>query len=102
MDYFIMFLFGFATGWFALRGLVLYRMRGIKKLFEEAEAKSKATEIMVKFVRNGDHVYAYNADTDEFLAQGTTRQDIVDSLKKRFPNVTLRASPANLKEANLE
>lgn len=102
MDYLIIFLFGFILGWIALRSVVQYRMRNLKRLLEESETNSKNNEVMVNFTRVGDQIYAYNADTEEFLVQGTTKEQIIGQLQKRWPNVSFRASPANLKEVNLE
>lgn len=102
MDYLIIFIFGFVSGWLALRGVVLHRMRKIKQIFEEAEAKSVKSEILINFTRQGDQIYAYNAETEEFLVQGTTKVEIIELLQKRFPDISFRASAANLKEVNLE
>lgn len=99
MSYVIVFIIGFLFGWFALRGVVIYRMRNLKKILEDSVARP---EIMVNFSRSGDQIYAHNAETDEFLAQGTTKTEIVEQLQKRWPNVSFRATPANLKEVNLE
>lgn len=102
MEYILIFVVGFIGGWLALRSVVQYRMRRLRQLLEEAETNSKTTEIMVNFTRVGDQVYAYNADTEEFLVQGSTKDEIIGLLQKRWPNISFRASPANLKEVNLE
>jgi GMP synthase PP-ATPase subunit len=102
MDYFLTFIVGFVFGWLALQRLIRYRMRNLNKILEEAQAKSKNEDIMVNFVRVESQIYAYNADTDEFLAQGTCKADIVGQLEKRWPGTSFRASPTNLKEVNLE
>lgn len=102
MDYFIIFVFGFVSGWLALRTVVQSRVRKLRALLEQSEAESASREVMVKFTRVDDQIYAYNAETEEFLTQGTTKKEIVEALTKRFPNISFRASPANLKEVNLE
>ena len=102
MDYFLVFAFGFIMGWFALSRLVKHRVRKIRELLDKSDAESASNEVMVKFTRIDDQVYAYNAETEEFLSQGTTKKEIVDALAKRFPGISFRASPANLKEVNLE
>lgn len=102
MDYFIIFIFGFFSGFLTLRGIVQHRVRKIKHILDAAEAESASNEVMVKFTRIDDQIYVYNAETEEFLTQGTNKQEIVNALTKRFPNISFRASPSNLKEVNLE
>lgn len=39
----------------------------------------------VKVEQHHDHWYWYDADSDDFLAQGSTTSELIDRLKTRFP-----------------
>jgi len=93
---------GFVGGW-KYREIVAQRqMAAIRKavaqyLHEQAEDVSKRTiEIVVR--REGEQFFVYNKETDEFLAQGTTHQQISDALNSRFPGKIFVANKEDLKE----
>lgn len=58
--------------------------------------------IDVDFIRKDDIIYCYNRDGDVFLAWGTTKQEIMDVLSKKFPGTRFMANPQNLKDVGLE
>ena len=53
----------------------------------EEELKEKISTIthIVKVEQHGDQFYWYDNDSDEFIAQGKTLEDIVAVIKQRFP-----------------
>ena len=98
MDYFIIFIFGFVTGFMLLRAIVQYRLKQVKDLLMTAIEKDMPKEINITFTKEGDLVLVHNSATQEFLAQGTTREEIVKILEDRYPTISFRASSKNIDE----
>ena len=59
------------------------------KIDAEKEEQSDGVREM-KVERHGDMLYLFAKDNDEFLAQGTTLQEAISEVEKRFPNQTFR------------
>ena len=66
-----------------------------EKLELHQEIVKKISDVVhpVKIEKHGDITYWFDADTDRFLAQGYTQNDIVEVLKKRFPKHIFIISP---------
>lgn len=45
---------------------------------------TSGTEVNIE--RHGDMVYAYTKQDDQFIAQGKNMTELLESMKKRFPN----------------
>jgi hypothetical protein len=54
----------------------------------EEQLKKHLDEILHRVVieENGNMYYWFDQDDNEFLAQGTTTEEIIDALKKRYPD----------------
>lgn len=84
---------GLFLAWFACTYAIVQIMFGIqdglKEVNNELEQKliKRLDEIVhrVKVEQQGDVYYWYDQDNRKFLAQGRTTEEIVDTLKKRFP-----------------
>lgn len=79
----------------------LYRehlaMRKINTMISHMEEiTSSVIRIRIEYV-NG-MLYIYNMETNEFMAQGNTRQQLEQNLKVRFPDTQFAATAENLKE----
>lgn len=72
-------------------------LKEIQNRAEQLEPK----KINVKLVREGDSVFVYNVDTDEFLTQGTSKREIIDNLVKKYPNTSINATADNMDEVGL-
>jgi len=65
-------------------------LRGYKSI--DPEQSKKIAEYLDRVIHvvevetHGDINYWYDKDSSEFLAQGTTREEIIKKLKSRFPN----------------
>jgi hypothetical protein len=61
---------------------------GYKKLNTDVtnDIKEKLQKLIhvVKEEQHGEHRYWFDAETDQFLGQGATYDDIIDVVKKRF------------------
>lgn len=61
---------------------------GYTKLSDEAQAELKkqlSSKIhVVKEEQHGTHTYWFDLETDQFLAQGATKEEIIEILKKHY------------------
>jgi stalled ribosome rescue protein Dom34 len=72
---------------------------------QKAEEKPVETnKINVKIERKNDIFYLYNMETDEFLTQGSSKEEIQSNLKQRYGNVNMafHATPDNIKEVGFK
>lgn len=95
---------GFIIGWLALKLLVNYRLRQMLEsiAYSPLPEKKEPKKIDIDLVKIKDVVYAYSREDPQFLAQGSTKEEIVANLKIRFPDTTFMASPKNLREVGLD
>lgn len=79
---------GTAFGWFLREQ---HAIRVVHKMFENAEkeAAKQADEntIKAKLEVHHGHFYMFNQETDEFLAQGETAEELSATLREKFPKV---------------
>lgn len=95
------FLIGFILGWVALRALINRKMRRMLDSIANEPLPEKKT-INLDFVKMDHAILAYNRDTQQFLAQGSTREEITALLLKRFPDTSFMANTKNLEEVGLK
>jgi hypothetical protein len=92
---------GFVLGWFALRVLINLKMKRMLDSIVNTPTTEKKT-INLDFVKMDHAILAYNRDTQQFLAQGSSREEITALLLKRFPDTNFMANTKNLKEVGLK
>ncbi len=91
----IIWLLGFWTGmrWQAIRiaqrmvedpSRIRAALREIEQLQREEAGEGSSETVRVESVHG--QIYVYVAATDEFLAQGSTLEEVLDRISKRFPN----------------
>lgn len=104
MNYFLAFLLGLVIGWFALKALIMLKVkRMLDSIANEPIPQAPTKKIVnIDLVRMDHAVLAYNRDTQQFLAQGTTKAEIIELLQKRFPDTSFMANAQNLKEIDLQ
>ena len=56
---------------------------------EGLETKDQMEEIDIKIEKHNDTLYAFRKDTDQFLGQGSTKEDLIKCLGNKFNNVRL-------------
>jgi len=75
--------------WYWLIGaaVAIWRAYQSAKSDHVTELMEKLTEIIhtVQEEKHGDHYYWFDSDSDEFLAQGATVDDMIAHLRSRFP-----------------
>jgi len=101
---FLSVLIGFIIGWLALKLLVNYRLRQMLEsiAYSPLPEKTEPKKVDIDLVKIKDVIYAYSREEPQFLAQGTTKEEVVANLKIRFPDTTFMASPKNLREVGLD
>ena len=85
----------FETGFWAgiaswiLLGLVLNELKMwlIKRLVTKVvtDLKEQQNEILLRLEKHGDMLYCYRKDTEEFIAQAKTVEEICELFKKKYP-----------------
>jgi hypothetical protein len=60
----------------------LARRNGVK--FDHDEESADSVIIEVKIEQHGDQLYAYRKDSDEFLGQGSNKDELIDRLTGQF------------------
>jgi hypothetical protein len=86
--------FGFILGWWYREFVAELK---IKKLLESVEEHTENV-IRIRIERMNGMIYIYNMETNEFMAQGETRNVVERNLKKRFPDTVFAATDENLRE----
>ena len=81
-------LVAWATVWFMLKTVITRVNDEMGKILDQAveaaeEANSKI-EILARVELHGDTFYAYNKETNEFMAQGRTLKEIKEHMFKRY------------------
>jgi hypothetical protein len=93
---------GFIAGW---NGRERHAMNTIHKLLEEAEAveeESADKPERMRLERHGEVIYAFTDETDTFIAQGSTLEELDDAIQKRFPGKKFLIRESNLEEIELK
>lgn len=102
----IEFIFGFACGWFALQLWVTYRAKKIiaqiESRVEENIKASKENKVEVEFQKQGHKIYAYRVNDGSFISHGDTMTELIEDMRKRFPDVSFVGSSKNIKEVTDE
>lgn len=77
---------GTAFGWFLREQ---HAMRVVNKMFEHAEKKESELKqeniVKAKLEVHHGHYYLFDAETDAFLGQGETAEELSAMLRKKFP-----------------
>jgi type II secretory pathway component PulF len=101
MDAIIFFFVGLICGWFWHAKTMFKRilqnpqemitlLEKYKVEVDKDQKENKGSTRPVKVERHGEQIYLFAEDTNEFLAQGTTIQEALAVIEKRFPNETFQ------------
>jgi len=99
------FLFYAFLGWLTIRILHKYLERQnqeMKGRLPELKEKIKKNIVPVTIEKHGDIYYAFERETNTFVAQGRTANEIREAMQKRFPEKTFMANEQHLKELGLD
>lgn len=76
-----------------------YAMRVVKAMIAEvdkAQQEEEETRTKMNIERNGDFLYAFEADTDNFIAQGTNLEELDKAITLKFPGKKFSVREQNL------
>jgi hypothetical protein len=98
IDTLLLWFSGFLIGyWFANYRLIarlLSNPDGVIKLLEKYKREDSAGESTdfnpLRVEQHASMIYLFNDKTNEFLAQGTTLQEALDLVNKRFPDMNFK------------
>ena len=93
----IVFALGTLHGW-ALRERHATRTleRFLKQAQEETEEDSELIHIVIE--KHNDTFFVYDSETKSFMAQGSTKEELEENLKKRYPDQRFACQEKILKE----
>jgi len=90
---------GFVSGWIMLRILINYKLKAmLDSIANSPLPKPKTKVIDLNLIKIKDRVYAYDRKDNSFLGYGNSKTEMVDYLRKKFPNTSFMAKPKNMKE----
>lgn len=75
--------FAFTLGW---RVREIHAKNEVDKLLSTLEDEDNQPCVRIYIEKTNEHVFAYNYETDEFIAQGTDQDSLVKAMLRRFPN----------------
>ena len=91
---------GIVYGW-RLRGIHLkvVTQKIMQELSEQLEEEAESDElIQINIEQHSGVFYVYNKQTDEFMGQGSSKEQLEDVLAKRFPGKRFACPEKILKE----
>jgi hypothetical protein len=92
---------GFASGWIMLRVLINYKLKTMLGSIANSPVPQQETKVIdIDLIRIKDRVYAYDRKDDSFLGYGNTKDEMVEYLRKKYPNTSFMAKPTNVKEVD--
>jgi len=99
--YIVIWIMGAVYGWYA-RERHAKRTIGRFVAHVEAETVKAVNEsvIQITLEKNNGIFYIWNKDTNDFMGQGKTRQELENALAKRYPDKKFALDPKELKVLN--
>jgi hypothetical protein len=98
----IWYILTFVAGWYVREAVALHKIRVIVKTMQDVEETPIIDELKVNIEKHNDQFYLYRDSDDQFIAQGATKADVIDVLKKRYPAQTVVVDPDNVKEVDFK
>lgn len=91
------------VGWKAREITARYQLVKLLETMQEDERQaSKISTISVVITKEKGIFIVHNKDTDEFLGQGNSEQEVRKVLKERYPRVIFLATGENLDEVGFK
>jgi hypothetical protein len=73
----------------------------LKDQLNELDKKVKELFVRVSIEKHGEVYYIFEKETDRFVAQGKTADEIKEIMQQRFPNKTFIATDEEIKSSGL-
>jgi len=87
--------------WLLLKAIQVYlkaKNEVLREQLEEVTKKVKDTIIHVNIEKHGDVFYLFEKDTDRFIAQGTTFEEVKQHCLTRFKNKNVVADESQMNQ----
>lgn len=91
------FICGFVVGWLTVKFIVLNRLKKVLKIVQQLEDDTPKSVALV-FEKVGDQIFAYTDEGHEFMAQGSSKEELIETLTSRFPSTSFTANSVNMSE----
>jgi hypothetical protein len=90
ISYLLIFIVGFAFGWIQRERVAMNRVETLLRHFDDIPHGEEVSDdrddyIRINVEKHGAVIFLYNAETDEFVGQGTTKEEITSALKRKYP-----------------
>jgi hypothetical protein len=90
----------FYAGWCSHRWHIRRAVMRYQRYVDQIQQKVLERVVDVEITQHDGQYFVHNKRTGEFLAQGSTHQQISDKLRQAFPDIVFVASPDNIKDVN--
>lgn len=91
---FVIWLMGAISGW---NSRERHAKRQMEKFFEQVD-DTEEEQIHIIIEKHNDMLYVYDKDTKQFMAQGSSKEDVEKVLVQRFPGKHFTCHESILKE----
>ena len=107
MEFVILFgavIVGVAIGWNLREYHAMRKIHELLQKAEELEVKEGSVENRTKMrlEKHGELIYAFEEETDTFIAQGKDLLALDEAIRKRFPDKKFSVQEQNLKDIAVE
>jgi Na+-transporting methylmalonyl-CoA/oxaloacetate decarboxylase gamma subunit len=92
---FVVWIMGAVSGWNAREK---HAKQQIDKLFQQVDETEEEEQIHIIIEKHNDMLFVYDKDTKQFMAQGTSKEDVEKVLVERFPGKRFACHESILKE----
>ena len=92
---FVIWIMGAVSGWNAREK---YAKRQMEKFFERVDEAEEEEQIHIIIEKHNDMLFVYDKDTKQFMAQGSSKEDVEKILIERFPGKSFACHESILKE----
>ena len=97
MTYLVIFIVGAIVGWALWQIMFHLKMKSMLDSIANAP-KPELKVVNINLVKMDHAVLAYDRETQMFLGQGATKDELIAILRKRFPNTNFMANSQNLRD----
>jgi hypothetical protein len=91
IGYFLVFILGLVLGWIQRERVAINRVETLLKHFDdiphgEEVGDDRDDYIRINVEKHDGVIFLYNAETHEFVGQGSTKEEIKGALKRKYPD----------------
>jgi predicted metal-dependent RNase len=90
----VIWILGAVYGWYARERQA---KRTIDMFFNQVEETIDASVLKINIEKHGPMFYVYDKETNDFMAQGNTVEELESNLAKRYPDKRFAADKDNLR-----